>query len=435
MRITRRSHLFDFTSRLVVVACCTFCSPARAQERVLTLERAVRLALQSPRILAGKETVSQAQADALTASITPNPRLAVEAGMLPLSRRYTVDAPGGPTDFSVGVAYPIDWLLFGKRAAEMAGAEAAVTVTEAEHADLARRRATETTLAFYGVLEAKSLHELSESALAGLEKAEASLVKAVENGGRTKIELSRVRLELLSARRELREAALEVASARATLRSSIGSTSLDGQFDVQGTLDTPLETQPLPIETAVRVAKENRPDLWALRHKATKAERDQTTEGRRAFPDVTLGLGVVHQFQRSVGAPDVTAWGASAEFSLPFTDRNQGNRAKAASLAQQARHELSSAMVDLRAELEQLGEALATSRLNAIETARNALDLASQVRDSTREAYLVGGRTFLEMLDAERAYRDTYRAHITSRAGYLRAVVRYESALGKPIAP
>jgi outer membrane protein, heavy metal efflux system len=431
MWITRGSRLLKLFSRLAVAAFCVFPHLAHGQERALTLDQAIRLTLAGPKNLAGKETIQQARTEALTASLAPNPTVAVEAAMLPLSRRYTAEAPGGPTELAVGIAFPVDWLVFGKRTASMAAADVAVTLAEAQYADLIRRQATETTLAFYRVLEAEALHELSQATIGDLERAEGSVAKAVEHGGRTRIELSRLRLELQSARRELRLAELEVVSAKAALRSSVGAASLQGDLRVEGPLDSPLTAHPLPADIAVRIATENRPDLWALRHKVTKAERDQTMEGRRAFPEVSLGLGIAHQFQRPIGAPDVTAWGASAEVSLPVFDRNQGNRAKAASSTQQSRYELDAAMIEIRAELEQTGHALSTARLNAAETAHTELELATHVREGTRDAYLVGGRTFLELLDAQRAYRDTYRAYITSRAEYLRALVRYESALGR----
>ena len=52
---------------------------------------------------------------------------------------------------------------------------------------------------------------------------------------------------------------------------------------------------------------------------------------------------------------------------------------------------------------------------------------------SIEKAYQAGGRTLLEVLDAERNYRDTYRTYITNRANYWRAVYRFNSAIGKQV--
>jgi cobalt-zinc-cadmium efflux system outer membrane protein len=395
----------------------------------LTLEEAVRLSLGGPKILAGREGVNQVRAEARSAALLPNPSLTVEAGLLPLSRRYTVEAPGGPTELGAGLSYPIDWLVFRKRAAAMASADAAVGVAEAEQADLVRRRTAETAQAFYGVLEAEGLLAVARQSAWALEQAEAAIRKAAGLGGRPQVDLSRVRLELQSARREERSARSAMVAAKAALRALLGAAPAARDLEVAGTLDVPLTVRPLPVEAAFAVAVENRPDILALRRKGAKARRDVALELRNALPETKLGFGVTRQFQRAIGAPDVTAWGASLEVTLPLFNRNQGGRAKAAAAAAQSGHELAAALAELRADVEQAVQALDTALENAKGIAEADLGLAVQVRDSFRKAYAAGGRSLLEMLDAQRSYRETSRAYITSRADYCRSLVRYHAVL------
>ena len=406
-------------------------SPRAAQggDGGLTLEQAIGLSLAGPKILAGREAVNQVRAEARSAALLPNPSLSFEAGLLPLSRRYTVEAPGGPAELAAGISYPIDWLVFRKRAAAMASAEAAVGVAEAEHADLVRRRTAETAQAFYGVLEAEALLELARQTVRTLEQAEAAIRKAAALGGRPQVELSRVRLELQGARREERSARSAVVAAKAALAALLGGARAGRGLEVAGTLDVPLTARPLPVEAAFALAGENRPDILALRRKGAKARRDVALERRNALPETKLGFGVTRQFQRAIGAPDVTAWGASLEITLPIFNRNQGGRAKAAAAAVQSGHELAAALAELRAEVEQAVQALGTALENAKGIAEADLGLAVQVRDSFRKAYEAGGRSLLEMLDAQRSYRETYRAYITSRADYCRSLFRYHATL------
>ena len=89
-----------------------------------------------PRLRAGFEAINQAHADALTASLRPNPTLYLDIQLLPLTRPFTPDATGGPPQQDVNLTYPIDWYLFGKRAANMAAAAQGVRVSEAEFATL-----------------------------------------------------------------------------------------------------------------------------------------------------------------------------------------------------------------------------------------------------------------------------------------------------------
>ena len=128
----------------------------------LTLDQAINLCLiNDPKIRVGLEGINQAHADALTASLRPNPEMSVGGTLLPLSRPITPQQPGGPSEFDLEMGYPIDWFLFGKRAAAMASASMGVCVSEADYADLIRQRVTEAALAFYDVLEAQALLDVA----------------------------------------------------------------------------------------------------------------------------------------------------------------------------------------------------------------------------------------------------------------------------------
>jgi cobalt-zinc-cadmium efflux system outer membrane protein len=408
--------------------------PARLPPVGLTLDEAIqRCLLNDPQIRAGLEAVRQAQADWRTASLPPNPEVTVGVALLPLSRRFTVDEPGGPTEFDVGFSYPVDWFLFGKRAAAMASACLGIRVSEAEYADLVRQRVTEAALAFYDVLEAKALRGVARQDVKNLERVEAVTRTAVENGGRPQVELNRVRLELLIARRGQREAETALVNATAALRALLGEAAADPGFDVAGTLDGPLTAEPQSVEEVYSLAIETRPDILALRRKVGRAQADVVLEDRNARPEVTPDFGIGHQFQQSIGAPDVTAWGTGIAVTVPLFNRNQGNRAKAASVVSQSNYELQAGLVELHAEVQQAVQALRTARQDAASVAQEELQLAAEVRDSIRQAYEAGGRPLIEVLDAQRNYRETYRTYVSSRAEYWRALQRYHAALGQQV--
>src|SRR5262249_49500050 len=159
-----------------------------------------------PKIRAGLEVVNQANADLLTSSLKPNPTLLVDGVLLPLTRPFTVDKQGGPPQLDAQLGYPIDWFLFGKRAAAMASAARGVGVSEADYADLIRQRVTDAATAFYDVLEARELLEVARQDVNNLQQVENSLREAVRVGGRSQVDLNRVRLDLLRSQQVLRQA-------------------------------------------------------------------------------------------------------------------------------------------------------------------------------------------------------------------------------------
>jgi cobalt-zinc-cadmium efflux system outer membrane protein len=125
----------------------------------------------------------------------------------------------------------------------------------------------------------------------------------------------------------------------------------------------------------------------------------------------------------------------SLNMSLPIFDRNQGNIAKARSVQAQNLFNLETGLVELHAEIVQVVRDFQTSYQTATSVSTEQLKLATQVRDSIEKAYVAGGRNLLEVLDAQRNYRETYRLYINSRANYWRFAYKYRSATGNWVIP
>lgn len=400
----------------------------------LTLDQAINATLLAdPKIRAGLEEINQAHADSLTASLTPNPELNADVQLLPLTRPFTVTEQGGPPQMDFLVGYPIDWFLFGKRAAAMASASLGVRVSEAEYADLVRRRVTEAALAFFDVLEARKLGELARQDLEIMRKLEAKARTGKAAGVQSEVELSRVRIEVLSSQKTLRDADAALLTAKAKLRALLGH-GTNWDHDVAGTLDSPLTGDVVLVEEAYEEAVKNRPDLEALRLKAAQAQADIEVENRKAFPDVKPFVGYTRQFQtKAIGFPDANSWSGWIEMSLPFFNRNQGNRAKAASRAMQSNFEIQARLMELRSELEAAAQELRAARANAEPDAQEQLRLAEQIRDAVNQSYEKGQQSFADVLDAQRNYRETARASTTSLANYWRSLYRFNAAIGKQV--
>jgi outer membrane protein, heavy metal efflux system len=402
----------------------------------MTFDQAITATLLAdPKIRAGLELINQARADFTTSSLLPNPSLTADGIFLPL-RRFTPDNPGGPPQTDILVNFPVDWFLFGKRTAAMASATLGVRQSEADYGDLIRQRVRDSAVAFYDVLEAKALLDLARQDTENLTKFEAAMRKASEAGGRAVIDLNRVTLDLLKSQQAEREAESAFAVAKAKLRARFGRTDPDPSFDVAGNLDAPLLAEPLNVEESFALAQENRPDIQSLRWQVSKAQADTVVERRKAFPQITPQLGYSRQFQtEALGVPDADSLTVSVTTTLPVFDRNQGNRAKSMSVAAQNSFNLQAGLVDLRAEIVQVVQDFHTAHRNAVAIAKDHLKLAGDVRDSITQAYGAGGRSLTDVLDAQRNYRETYRAYVSSRANYWRSLYKFNAAIGKEVLP
>ena len=118
---------------------------------------------------------------------------------------------------------------------------------------------------------------------------------------------------------------------------------------------------------------------------------------------------------------------------MPLTDRNQGNILKAQATRSQARYQLDAAILDLRAEVEQAVANLQAAEANARSVADEQIQLSTKVRDSIIEAYRLGGRPLIDVLDAQRNFRETNRLFIVSHATYWRSLYLFYAAIGKQV--
>jgi cobalt-zinc-cadmium efflux system outer membrane protein len=402
----------------------------------LSLDQAISMTLtQDPVLRSGLETVNQAGADALTASLFPNPSMLGDILMLPLTHPFTFNNQGGPPQTDYFVGYPIDWFLFGKRAAAMVAASQGIRVAESDYANLVRQRVTETAVAYFDFVEATSLRELALQDVTNLEQLEKATRGTVGVGAQAPVDLQRIQLTLLTSRQTQRIAEATVVTSKAKLRAMLGGADLRFDFEPAVTLDAPLTARPMDVEEAYMVADENRPDIESLRRKVQQAQANLEVERRKAYPLVTPQLGYTRQFQSEINFPNADSWNASLTFSVPLFDRNQGNVAKSSSVVTQTTSDLQAGRVALRSEIEQIVREFRTALTNAIAVAEEQLRLAAQVRDSITSDYQLGGRNLIEVLDAQRNYRDTYRLYITSRANYWRSMYRFSSAIGRQLAP
>ena len=401
-----------------------------------TFDQVISATLTSdPRLRVGQEDIRQARAEYWTSSLLPNPEFSTEVGSLPYGRwnhnhLNGDDMPGGPPELGLAVEFPIDWFLFAKRKAAMNSAGWEVRQTQAEYADLIRERVAETAVAFYDVLEAKALLTVAQQDVELLANLESITRQGVAAGGVPPVEFKRISLELLQSRKELLEAETSVDILKAQLRAQFGRSDYDPTFDVTGDLDAPTEMDPMPLEAAFAMAQQNRPDIRALRMQVSKAHADVHLENRNAYPEVTTSVGFSHEYQRPYEDKDYPGWGVGISLSVPLFDRNQGNRAKARSALAQSNWQLQTGIVDLRAEIVEADRNFRTAHQLTHAIADEEIRLTTEVRDTIIESYKQGGSALIDVLDAERGYRETYRLFITSRADYWRALYLYNSAVG-----
>ena len=399
----------------------------------MTLEEVVLEALKcDPTLRAGAEAMHQAEADLQTSRLPPNPTLTFNGTYLPL-RPFTAAAPGGPPELDVIAGYPVDWFLFGKRAAAIGSAKLGVCVSMADYADLVRQRVSGAIAAFYDVLEARSMLDLAREDLASQKRVEGITRQQVRFGGAGSIEIDRIHILVLGGEREVCDRETALVTAKAKLLAALGRSNVSPTFEVKGSLEIARAATPPEPREAIAMAEENRPDIASLRRQIEKAQADLRVERTKAYPAITPSAGYTDQYQSSQGAPDAQSLSVSIVAAVPLFDRNQGNIHKAQSVATQAALNLQAQLAQLHAEIAQAVAEFESAKDDATSTGPEQLRTARSVRDRTEAGFRAGGKTLLEVIDAENAYRDTHRLYILAQSNYWHTLHRLNAAIGKQV--
>jgi cobalt-zinc-cadmium efflux system outer membrane protein len=398
----------------------------------ITLPMAVEMCVNNNfRVLAGAERIRMAEGDFITSSLIPNPNLFTDCQLIPL-QHTDVRNQLGPPQWDALVEFPIDWLLFGKRLAAMQATRLGIEVSSADSADVLRVQLARTVDAFYEVLEDEEYFKLSEKYLAELEELEKLTVQLARDKKVGALEVDRIKLAVHEAllERHDRELAMEVAKTK--LRPFLGRSAADPDYEVEGSLAVSAVVPVPKKEEAIALAEAHRPDLLSGRKGIDLANAVLELERRRAKPLVSIQPGWSYQDQaHQTPYRNGSMFDIGLSTTLPITDRNQGNIRKAQ--AQAAERQLTylgdraDALADVEASLATYDDAVEhLTKFNTPETLKAANDL----KKNMEAAYRAGDRKLIELLDAQKAYRDRLAHVIEFESTYWRALNKLNAAVG-----
>jgi cobalt-zinc-cadmium efflux system outer membrane protein len=398
----------------------------------VTLPLAIEMCVRNNfRVLAGGERIGIAEGDLITSSLIPNPSLFADCQLIPLQHADIHDQLG-PPQWDALVAFPIDWLVFGKRVAAMRAAQLGVDVSSADFANVLRVQLSQTVDTFYEVLMDDAYFKLAEKYLEQLQEFEKLTEELAKNKKVGQLELDRIKLAVHEAILDRHDAELALELAKTRLRPLIGRAAADPDYEVEGTLTVKAVVPPPKLEEAIVLAEVHRPDLLAGRRSIDQANSVVELERRKGKPEVSIQPGWSYQDQvRQSGFRNGSMFDIGISTTLPITDRNQGNirRAQAAAAERQFNFQgdRADALADVEASVVTYDDAVEHLTLfNTPETLKAAYDL----RQSMAKAYRDGSRRLIELLDAQKAYRDRLAHVIEFESTYWRALNKLNASVG-----
>src|SRR5581483_9543397 len=404
-------------------------APAQVQPEEVTIDQAVREAVsRNLGLLAERYNLSVAEARIVTARLRPNPVLSVGLDYQDvLGTGFNLRNAAGPPEANVRVDFVLE--RGGKRARRIDVAENGREVARYQLLDATRSLVLDVQSAFVDVLLAKDNLNLARENLKAFESIVEVNSARVKAGDLAKVELVRTRVAALQFRNAVRQAESRVQIARNRLQTLMGRTVFSPLFDVTGTLRRDAETPTL--QGVEEQALKLRPDLIALSRDQARSLAELRLQLAQGKVDYTVGT----QYHRQYDTAHGNAMGFFFSAPLPVFNRNQGEIERARQEQAQILARIRALQAEIRSEVRAAYVQYTTSRdlLHSIET--DMLDQARDVRQTTEYSYRRGEASFVEFLDAQRAFNDTMQSYNEARAEYARSLYVIDSISGKAVNP
>lgn len=356
----------------------------------LTHASAVARALaHHPALAAQQHALRAAEARVRQAGARPNPAFEFEI------EEYDRDGAGfDSAETVIALAQPFE--LGGKRAGRrrLAVAEAAQVAWGYER--VRREVVAETTARFVAVAAAQARETLTESLASLAEHSRAAAHARVDAGSAPPLEALRADAEYALARAELTLATRRREAAQSRLVALWDGTVAEAAsvaLDLAATLRDVPESATLLERLALH------PELAHAEAGIARERAALDAERAAAVPDLVARVAYV-QFEED--GTHALAFGAGV--GLPLFDRNRGN-------VQAVRHEVAAAeaarratALDLRSSLADVLAELTAAYARAATLRDDVVPAMQRAYTAAREGYQRGKFTYLEMLDAQRAY-------------------------------
>ncbi|BFU92462.1 MAG: putative Cation efflux system protein CzcC [Nitrospira sp.] len=382
-----------------------------------TLGQVIQLALQhNPKVKGAEAVLEQSQSQRVTAGAYLNPTIMGTAG------RGTIRDPANGvsiTERTITVQQPLEWL--GKRAARQRVADAGVGGALAGIDQTKVSVMADTKGAFFQLLFAQQDARLARENLKTVEDLMKLVSARVSTKEAPKFELIKATVELQKAQKDLARADNAFLVARAKLNTATGK-ALGESFAVQGEFET--VRAGLELHTLMNQATERQPALRRQQKVVEQAEYTIEHERASRIPNVS----VIGQYHREAGDESMTA---GLSVALPIWYRRQGEIGTAMGAHREAQAERDRMQQELEQTITQHFQDMQTAQAQMKVFEQGLLHQAREALDIAQFSFRHGATSLLEVIDAQRVYRQTLLEYAQAQADHSIALVRLERAVGE----
>ncbi|MBA3459875.1 MAG: TolC family protein, partial [Deltaproteobacteria bacterium] len=320
----------SFTRSLSLALVAALAVPAAAQPRqeMLTLERAIEIALVTqPSVKQNRAQIESAEARIDSARVAQRPTINLQASIAESSRRESTgvdgDTSGGffSAHLSTGFSASGSWRIydFGQTRANIRAAEASRDATAAVVATTTMDIRTDVAITYLEAVARAKLIAVAEATVRSEELHLDQARKFVEAQAKDPIEVVQAQARAANARSTLAQAQSNAAVALANLRSAIGFVDPSVTFVVDGAWPTPPADDPVDLVTLVSAARKQRPEITQFDKEVIAADAQVTAAQAQRRPVLSAQANTQWGPQQDDWSPQ-PSWTAALTLSWSLYD-------------------------------------------------------------------------------------------------------------------
>jgi outer membrane protein, heavy metal efflux system len=384
----------------------------------------------NPTLKAAQLNIDESRAAEITAYLRPNPSLTAGFDQI---NPFTKQPPpsGGPnayrpfayTEPNASVSYLHE--RQHKRELRRDSARETTAITESTFADQARNLLFNLRNAFVGVLQAKAVLQNAKENLEYWDHELDINRKRFRAGDLAQVDLNRLELERAQFESDFETALVNLRTSKIQLLQLLNDRTPISQFDVNGQYD--FQEQLMTDEEYRDAGLAARPDLKAAIQSVDLAKINHDLAVANGSTDPTFSVDVGRN-------PPIPAFlGFSVSIPLRIFDRNQGEKARTQIDIGRNERLRDAAEAQVFSDIDSAYWTLIQA-INLLKPYKTKyLPLALDNRDRITIAFQNGGASLLDLLDAEKAYRDTHLAYLNLIGAYMTTAAQMNMAVGREI--
>ena len=402
--------------------------PAPGQQPLTWDQVEAKFEATNPALKADADNVDEMKAEEITAFLRPNPQFTMLADGTQIAPHDGVWTPFKGTFEQPNLSYLHE--RRHKRELRLESAQEGTRITQSQHEDLERNMIFALRTAFVATLQAKFVLDLAKADLEYYDKIIDISRDRLHAGDIAQIDFDRIELQRVQYESEIETAIVNLRTAKIQLLQLIDDRTPVDRFDVAGPFDFSDNLQTL--ETYHDAALAARPDLQAALQTIQQSVTNHKLAVSNGSTDPTYSAW--YTYNSSNNNPDgIQTLGISVSIPLRIFDRNQGEKKRTLIAIDQSQQASEAARAQVFSDVDTAYE-LVRSNIALLKPYKEKYnDQAVRVRDTVSYAYLHGGASLMDFLNAQSDYRQVQLAYAQLLGAYLTAAGQLNLAVGREV--